>query len=185
MTKSRGIREHDRNLVGQSFGSWTVIKKGPKNIFGFAHWVCKCQCGKIKNVAENSLVHGKSKSCGCIAIRGRHHESKKTKLYSSWTHMLSRCNNPHAIGYVHYGGRGISVCKRWLTYENFRDDMGPHPGEGYSIDRINNDGNYEPKNCRWATRSQQSSNQQEAKCSECGKICRSGAGLRLHTRIHA
>jgi hypothetical protein len=86
------------------------------------------------------------------------HGKTRGALYRAWTLMRDRCNNPRGPGYTNYGGRGIKVCQRWGSFENFAADMGPHPGQGWSLDRINNNGNYEPSNCRWATRTQQNRN---------------------------
>jgi len=187
MTKSKGLRIHNRNLVGCKFERWTVVDYAVRNKFGFAMWKCQCECGTINIVCENTLIRGKSKSCGCIAkevhsARGRHHESHNNSTYSSWIHMNSRCNNPNSNGYNNYGGRGIKICDRWKIYENFRDDMGEKPGSEYSIDRIDNDGNYEPDNCRWSTFKEQMNNQGNKICPLCGKTCGSGAGLALHKR---
>jgi len=187
MTTSLGIRIHNRNLIGMTFGRWTVLDKAPRDKFGFAHWTCLCKCGNIKTVSENTLIRGKSTSCGCITSeinsqRGTHHQTK-TRIYRAWRHMRTRCENPKYNGYKNYGGRGITICDRWLCFDNFFQDMSPHPGEGYSLDRIDNDGNYEPSNCRWATRKQQSSNQAERVCEICGKVCNSGSGLAIHKRV--
>lgn len=190
MTKSRGLRFRNRNLLNQTFGRWTVIDKAPRDKHGFVRWICRCVCGTVKGVNESTLVRGTSTSCGCLTLevlsaRGRHWDSK-SRLYRCWRHLRSRCENKNVSEYKNYGGRGITVCERWQSYDNFKADMGEHPGPGYSIDRIDNDGNYEPSNCRWATRSQQSSNQQKKVCHICGVICKSGAGLSLHTRkMHA
>lgn len=86
------------------------------------------------------------------------HGMYKTKVYAAWLSMLNRCNNPRATRYSYYGGRGVKVCKRWRKFENFFEDMGQPPTKGHSLDRINNNGNYEAKNCRWATRSEQMKN---------------------------
>jgi len=100
-------------------------------------------------------------SNGCF--RARHgHAAKPTSIYMIWHEMIERCRNPNNKAYPNYGGRGITVCKRWLKFENFLTDMGEHP-VGLSIDRINNNGNYEPSNCRWATRSEQMINSRNAK----------------------
>lgn len=189
MTRSTGKRIHNRDLAGQQFGRWTVIERAERDKHRFACWLCRCQCGTIKSVNENTLVRGKSTSCGCLtkeanSQRGTHGESHKTRLYRCWQLMRRRCNNPNSTEYHYYGARGITVCARWEKYEHFRDDMGDHPGDGYSIDRIDNDRGYEPDNCRWATRSQQSSNQRKQSCPACGKVCNSGAGLKQHERIH-
>lgn len=100
-----------------------------------------------------------TKSCGCFKKKGSQyaHGMCKTKVYAVWACMKHRCSNPNAQGYKNYGGRGIRVCDRWQKFENFIEDMG-FPPEGCSIDRIDNNGNYEPSNCRWATQKQQSSN---------------------------
>lgn len=187
MTKSTGQRIRGRNLLGATFGRWQVISSAPRDRLDFVRWTCRCECGTIRDVNETSLIRGVSRSCGCytrevLSQRQTHGESHKTKLYACWRHMLSRCENPNVSEYPHYGGRGITVCERWHSFENFRDDMPPHPGDGYSIDRIDNDLGYYPANCRWATRSQQQYNQGKRVCSVCGKMSPSGAGLSLHMR---
>lgn len=101
-----------------------------------------------------------SKGCGNHSSKNRRHghASAKTREHATWLDMRNRCRNPDAHNYVRYGGRGIRVCERWDIFENFLADMGPKPGKGYSIERRDNDGNYEPSNCKWATATEQSRN---------------------------
>lgn len=126
-----------------------------------------CDCGRSKEVLATNLRAGHTRSCGCLtdeinATKGTHRHRAKNKSspeYSSWRAMNSRCQNPNAPGYRHYGGRGIQVCKRWQeSFESFLEDMGPIPAPGYTIDRKNNEGHYNKRNCRWATKTQQSRN---------------------------
>lgn len=164
------------DLTGKRFGRLTVICRakaasGFKSVF----WLCSCDCGAEKEIRGQNLRHEESHSCGCLqaelaAKRGHqlmktHGESNGlsglTPEYRSWTSMISRCENPKATGYKNYGGRGISVCQRWReSYERFLADMGRRPSIRHTLDRYpNNDGNYEPTNCRWATKSEQRINQ--------------------------
>jgi len=160
------------NLTGERFGRWVVLEMVQERHRGQLCWRCRCDCGTEEMLPGFILRSGKSKSCGCLrremgVARGgasrRHGEGmngKETPEYRAWTNMLSRCRNPNHKMYPDYGGRGISVCKRWeLAYENFLTDVGRRPTEFHSIDRINNDGNYEPGNVRWATYQEQNRNQ--------------------------
>lgn len=129
-----------------------------------------CDCGASKRVCVYSLLSGASTSCGCLrkemvitrnkTTLKRHGESSKaiTPEYRSWTSMLCRCFNKNATGYHNYGGRGITVCKRWLTYTNFIEDMGRKPSKQHTLDRINNNKGYCKSNCRWADKTIQSQN---------------------------
>lgn len=127
-------------------------------------WVYICACGTERAYQRRSVQSGKVKSCGCLsaeirATRNRRHglaaRGKKPPEYWVWMEMKKRCSNPKNAGYPNYGGRGISVCSRWReSFEAFISDMGWRPAAGLQIDRIDNDGNYEPANCRWTTRSE-------------------------------
>ena len=130
-----------------------------------------CCCGGVFEARQLHVKNGGIKSCGCYqreATRKRrttHGDSKNRQVtteYRSWEALRKRCLNPNNAAYSHYGGRGIRICERWLeSYTNFLTDMGRKPGPGYSLDRINNDGDYEPSNCRWATPKQQANNRRK------------------------
>lgn len=155
-----------RDISGQMFGRLTAIKKEKTDTFGGFIWFCKCSCGNSKKVRSGDLIGGNTKSCGCLKSEATRESNTKHGLcgspaYVSWAGMIARCTNKKTIGYKNYGGRGISVCAEWSEFSRFHEDMGDPPGDGFSLDRINNDGNYEPGNCRWATKSQQAKNRRK------------------------
>lgn len=131
-----------------------------------ANWRCVCDCGQIKVIRQSDLRSRRTESCTCLLIevlvaRAPHGYTRMGNHRSEhriWCGMLTRCYNPKATGFCYYGGRGIRVCERWHSFQNFIRDIGDRPSNGHSLDRINNAGNYEPGNCRWATRSQQRRN---------------------------
>lgn len=147
------------DISGIKYGRWTAIRRSERPSF----WDCVCSCGNKKPVRIATLRNGASRSCGCLADeeignRRRSHGRARTSIYRTWCHMIGRCYCPTDTGYHNYGGRGITVCARWLeSFENFFSDMGDRP-HGMSLDRKNNNDGYSPENCRWASRIVQNSN---------------------------
>lgn len=150
------------DLTGKTFGRWTVLEhcrsEGKRHFYR-----CRCECGTEKEVNAAYLRIGDSRSCGCLrdeltGNRRRKHAQTGNATYRCWQNMLNRCRNRKLPNTQNYSGRGITVCKRWEQYEGFLADMGPKPGPGYSLERINNSGNYVPGNVKWATRKEQNRN---------------------------
>lgn len=148
-----------RNLVGMKFGRLLVIGLSLVRRCEKRYWECACDCGKSTVVSGSNLGRCIF-SCGCLNSELR--RSRKTNLthgmrytveYRAWRAMISRCTNPNVPAFKNYGGRGISVCERWMKFEHFYADVGAKPSANLDLDRINNDGNYEPGNVRWTTRS--------------------------------
>ncbi len=159
-------------MVGKRFGRLLVKEEAGRDKHGFVLWRCLCVCGDIKVYLGISLRSGNTKSCGCLSkeiAKKTHttHGMSRTPEYNSWDSMVQRCNNPNNDNYNNYGGRGISVCKKWLTFTNFLNDMGKRP-KGLTIDRINTNGKYCKNNCRWATKSTQSRNSRLDKRNKTG-----------------
>lgn len=151
-------------LHGHVFGSLRVVKCDGPNKEGAISWLCECECGNYASVRGSDLKRGFTKSCGCAAKsvllrRNTTHGGSKTRIYRIWQAMIDRTSNPRASRYSYYGGRGISICHEWRDFAAFRLwAMANGYSDNLSIDRIDNDGNYQPDNCRWATQQMQVQN---------------------------
>lgn len=149
-------------LIGLRFGALVPIARAGSQR-RYAMWLCACDCGQQVTVRSDHLLYGVKKACQINNHRWRVPKppgvtTKYRSEFKSWEHMRRRCNDPKEKTYANYGGRGIKVCARWGKFANFIADMGPKPSPKHTIDRKNNNGNYTPKNCWWATPRQQSRN---------------------------
>ena len=153
------------NRTGENHGHWTIMEYSHTDKFRKRHYRCVCRCGNEKTGNITTILLGKSVSCGCLNAKNHTtHGMSRTRVYRIWKGLISRCNNPNSDKYRWYGGRGITVCKRWVnSFEAFYEDMGEPTTKRHSIDRINTNGNYTPKNCRWATAKQQANNRRTNK----------------------
>lgn len=150
------------NLQGDRFGRLTAVYYISGSKSKKSKWHCVCDCGSTKEVSTGNLTNGKTKSCGCLTSelttkRNIKHGMTNKKVYKTWSAIINRCNNPNATRYENYGGRGIKVCDKWLSFLGFYEDMGDQP-EGHSIERIDVDGGYSADNCIWIQNSKQAAN---------------------------
>jgi len=189
-----------KNLSGMRFERWLVLKEaGRHQKHNYMLWECICDCGTVSLQRASSLKNGETLSCGCyhkemnikrLTKHGGSAGGKATPEYRSWMHMKRRCTDEKNDQYKDYGARGIKVCDRWLeAFENFLEDMGLRPTLKHTIERRDNDGNYEPSNCYWATKAEQSRNKRSNRYLEYNgerMVLRDwGARLGIHeTSIH-
>lgn len=173
-TRSCGCLKFHRfkDMTGMKFNRLTVcerVENKGEGVKAKAQWKCLCECGNTTIVGSSSLRRGNTKSCGCLKIEANIANGKKlnfihgmdrTLTHNTWTSMLQRCNYPQHKSYDLYGGRGITVCDRWMDFRNFYADMGDRK-PGFSLDRINNGKGYYPENCRWATSFEQQNNRRD------------------------
>ncbi|HEY8560533.1 MAG TPA: hypothetical protein VIL74_09160 [Pyrinomonadaceae bacterium] len=156
------------NKIGDKFGKLTIIAAADSlDKRNKTAWLCVCECGTQKVIRQSHLRTGIAKSCGCQrqisrVIKLTKHGASRSITYNSWLAMKQRCLNPKHKKYKNYGGRGITICERWLdSFEYFLADMGERPSSSHTIDRINHDGNYAPENCRWLLQANQQRNKSD------------------------
>lgn len=163
------------NMTGQKFNHLTVLSRNGVQGKGQAAWLCRCDCGNEATIRGDQIRSGHTKSCGCqrmVIVKAAitTHGRARTRVHTIWIQMRGRCQNPNNSAFSYYGGRGIQVCERWESFENFLSDMGEPPTTGHSIDRIDANSNYSPQNCRWSTDTEQSWNKRSTRFVDIGGI---------------
>jgi hypothetical protein len=163
------------DLSGHRFGRLSVIKYVGLSQNNKAQFLCMCDCGNETTVLGNGLRVGDTKSCGCLQresvikknfVHGMAPRKNRPRIYTSYHNMITRCEDVKNNFYKNYGGRGIKICDRWHDFENFLSDMGEPPSDDLTIERINNNGNYELSNCKWATMKEQNNNRRDTRFLE-------------------
>jgi hypothetical protein len=197
--------KYAQDLTGRRFGFWTALSPIDEPLPPHSHgrtrrkWLCRCDCGHESEVQVYRLLYGDSRSCGCRRIElqspsVRTHGRTLTPEHRAWIGLRGRCTKPSSKLYPQYGGRGITVCPEWDSFEQFLADMGPRPSDDHSIDRIDNNGPYAPWNCRWATVKEQGANRRSNRLitfngeTKCAAAWAEEFGLRrelFHSRLKA
>ncbi len=176
--------------IGEKIGSLTIVSEAPVMPSGHHAYLCLCECGVEKVIASARLRNGGTISCGCVRLKkiGQlviKHGLCKHPLYKKWEGIKQRCFNPNHENYKHYGGRGITICERWLTFENFYNDLiGGYVPE-LTIERVENDGNYELSNIRWATKLEQQRNKRSNRFFYCNGMSKTITEFSEMTGVNA